>query len=230
MTSPACKLSFCQPHFLPSQHQCKAPLPASMVDRIAPSCPLCNEVVSYPPGGKLDPNEAVERHILSGTCTGMEGGEARKKAELKRRKEKGEVCFRRGCNKVLVVPMNCEACRRSFCPSHRTASSHSCGVTPNTSGTSTPQPQSRPSGNAKTAGSRLLQSLPSVAKPTAKPTTTGKLPSSSAPAHKPNPIAAVQAASPQLEARAAAAAAAMKRAGQDVKVPFVKTKQEKCVG
>ena len=76
-----------------------------MVDRIAPQCPLCNEVVPTSAGG---PNEAVERHIMGGTCIGLEGGEARRKAELKRRKEKGEVCFRRGCTKVLVVPMKCE--------------------------------------------------------------------------------------------------------------------------
>ena len=75
-----------------------------MVDRIAPQCPLCNEVVPTTSGG---PNEAVERHISSGTCIGLEGGEAKRKAELKARKERGEVCFRRGCSKTLVVQMKC---------------------------------------------------------------------------------------------------------------------------
>ena len=70
---PACRQSFCQPHFLPSQHACSAPLPAGMVDRIAPQCPLCNEIV--PTTASRDPNEAVERHLLSETCTGLPGGE-----------------------------------------------------------------------------------------------------------------------------------------------------------
>ena len=55
-----------------------------------------------------DPNEAVEKHLNTGTCTGLEGGEAKRKAELRARKEKGEVCYRKGCSKVLVVPMRCE--------------------------------------------------------------------------------------------------------------------------
>jgi len=102
---PACKATFCQPHFLPSQHQCQAPLPPSMVDRIAPTCPMCNEVVPTTNGG---PNEAVERHILAGVCPSFEGGEQRRKAELRRKKERGEVCFRKGCVKALIVPMKCE--------------------------------------------------------------------------------------------------------------------------
>lgn len=102
---PACHQTYCQPHFLPSVHDCKAPLPPSMVDRIAPQCPLCNNVVNTVPG--KGPNEAVERHILSGTCVGFEGGEARRREELKRRKERGEMCWKKGCQKLLVVQMKC---------------------------------------------------------------------------------------------------------------------------
>jgi hypothetical protein len=76
-----------------------------MVDRIAPQCPLCNNVVNTVPG--KGPNEAVERHILSGTCVGFEGGEARRREELKRRKERGEMCWKKGCQKLLVVQMKC---------------------------------------------------------------------------------------------------------------------------
>ena len=76
-----------------------------MVDRIAPQCPLCDEVV---PSKGQDPNEAVERHIAGGTCVGLEGGDARRKAELRRRKDRGEVCWRKGCVKTIVVQMRCE--------------------------------------------------------------------------------------------------------------------------
>ncbi len=78
-----------------------------MVNRIAPQCPLCDEVVR---SEGRDPNEAVERHILGGTCTGLEGGEARRKEEVRRKKEKGEICWRKGCPKALVVPMRCDVC------------------------------------------------------------------------------------------------------------------------
>ncbi len=77
-----------------------------MIDRIAPKCPLCDEVVRSV--GRGDPNEAVERHILGGTCIGLEGGEARRREELKKRKERGEICWRKGCSKTLVVPMRCD--------------------------------------------------------------------------------------------------------------------------
>ena len=76
-----------------------------MVDRIAPQCPLCDEVVQ---SHGRDPNEAVERHIMGGTCMGLEGGEAKRKQDLKRRKEKGEVCWRKGCAKGIVVTMRCD--------------------------------------------------------------------------------------------------------------------------
>lgn len=206
---PACHRPFCQPHFLPSVHQCSAPLPPSMVDRIAPQCPMCREVVPYPPGGRLDPNEAVERHISAG-CTSMEGGEARRKALLRQKKARGQVCWRRGCSKGLIVEMRCERCRHAFCPSHRHESEHDCK--PDAAAAAA---AGRPA--AKTANSRLLG-------------LAGR--NNSTPA-KPLPPAVKTQAQTQpvepLDARAAAAAAAMKRAGQNVKVPFVKTKAEKYV-
>lgn len=79
-----------------------------MVDRIAPQCPLCNEVV--PTASSRDPNESVERHILDGICVGLPGGEERKKAEVRAKKERGEVCWRKGCVKGLIVQMKCEVC------------------------------------------------------------------------------------------------------------------------
>jgi len=197
-----------------------------MVDRIAPQCPMCDQVVSYPPGGRMDPNEAVEAHILSGTCTGMEGGEARKKAELRMKKETGKICYRRGCSKVIVVPMKCTECSRVFCPTHRHKSDHSCTPTPAASGANTPSGRQ---GAASAAGGKAAMSRFLSSNSSSAPASSSSS-SRTATKPRPSPVAAVQAATPQLEARAAAAAAAMKRAGQDVKdvkVPFVKSKTEK---
>nr|XP_019013648.1 uncharacterized protein I206_01719 [Kwoniella pini CBS 10737]OCF52429.1 hypothetical protein I206_01719 [Kwoniella pini CBS 10737] len=225
---PACKLSFCQPHFLPSQHSCSAPLPSSMIDRIAPQCPMCNEIVKYTSSSTLDPNMAVESHILSGICTGFKGGEERKKQELKKKKLNGEVCYKANCNKMLVVKMKCDQCNHFFCPTHRHSSSHTCSpnATPSSSSTNLNQ-STRPAGKA--ALSRLLP--PSMTPPIAS---SSKLPQSSAkPAISPaikvtsQPTPVESNTSRPLDAKAAAATAALRRAGQDVKVPFVKTKVEK---
>ncbi|WWC60970.1 uncharacterized protein I303_103547 [Kwoniella dejecticola CBS 10117] len=238
---PACKLSFCQPHFLPSQHSCTAPLPPSMVDRIAPQCPMCNEIVKYTSSATLDPNIAVETHILSGTCTGFKGGEERKKQELRRKKLNGEICYKANCSKMLVVKMECEQCNHFFCPTHRHSSSHTCSpnATPSSSSSNLPQAQAQVRPAGKSALSRLLP--PSMTPPTAAASasaSSSKLPSNTpAPAVKvvsqpplvdssPSTRASTSTSKP-LDAKAAAAAAALKRAGQDVKVPFVKSKTEK---
>ncbi|KIR80040.1 hypothetical protein I306_03004 [Cryptococcus gattii EJB2] len=231
---PACHLAFCQPHFLPSQHSCTAPLPASMVDRIAPTCPMCNEIVPYPKS--MDPNEAVERHIMSGTCVGLQGGEERKKAEAKRRRDAGEVCWKKSCGKVLIVKMKCESCQHVFCPTHRHPTSHTCSnQTPSPSSSSSrlgnPQasPTSRPAGKA--ALSRLLP--PSMQPPASAGVSTSMAPvkvnsvSSSLSGSKSLAASSEGNAPSNLDAKAAAAGAALKRAGQDVKVPFVKSSAEK---
>ncbi|KIY34317.1 hypothetical protein I305_03097 [Cryptococcus gattii E566] len=231
---PACHLAFCQPHFLPSQHSCTAPLPASMVDRIAPTCPMCNEIVPYPKS--MDPNEAVERHIMSGTCVGLQGGEERKKAEAKRRRDAGEVCWKKSCGKVLIVKMKCESCQHVFCPTHRHPTSHTCSnQTPSPSSSSSrlgnPQasPTSRPAGKA--ALCRLLP--PSMQPPASAGVSTSMAPvkvnsvSSSLSGSKPLAASSEGNAPSNLDAKAAAAGAALKRAGQDVKVPFVKSSAEK---
>ena len=187
---------------------------------------MCNSTVPTIPN---DPNAAVERHILSGTCAGMPGGEERKRAELKRKKEAGEVCWRKGCNKTLVVPMKCDQCSHLFCPTHRHTTSHTCSPnpTPFTSRNGTPKPLiSKPAG--KSAMSRLLASATASTSSSSNPPSSqpSSAPLAQAPpASIPNSAQPVKAA--QADPRSAAATAALKRAGQDVKVPFVKTKTEK---
>lgn len=205
----------------------------------------------------MDPNEAVERHILSGTCVGLQGGEERKKAEAKRRRDAGEVCWKKSCGKVLVVKMKCEvshkslllrwcyvantstqSCQHVYCPTHRRPTTHTCSnQTPSPSSSSsrlgTPQTQatSRPAGKA--ALSRLL---PPSMQPPASTGASRPVPPVKANSSNPNssaskPLAASSEGNlgSNLDAKAAAAAAALKRAGQDVKVPFVKSSAEKWV-
>lgn len=216
---------------------------------------MCNEIVPYPKS--MDPNEAVERHILSGTCVGLQGGEERKKAEAKRKRDAGEVCWKKSCGKVLVVKMKCEvshnplllrwcyvantstqSCQHVYCPTHRRPTTHTCSnQTPSPSSSSsrlgTPQTQatSRPAGKA--ALSRLL---PPSMQPPASTGASRPVPPVKANSSNPNssaskPLAASSEGNlgSNLDAKAAAAAAALKRAGQDVKVPFVKSSAEKWV-
>ncbi|OCF44151.1 hypothetical protein I317_01943 [Kwoniella heveanensis CBS 569] len=191
---PACHLSFCQPHFLPSQHQCTEPLPSSMVDRIAPKCPMCDEIVPYPKS--MDPNEAVEKHILSGTCTGFEGGEERKKAEIKRKRDNGEICWKKTCGKKLVVKMKCEQCQHLFCPTHRHFTSHTCDPSTSASASASssssrtatplPPPVTKPAGKA--ALSRLIPQ--SMQPPKATPTASSSSTAAANPAQQQPPIKA----------------------------------------
>jgi hypothetical protein len=205
-----------------------------MQDRIAPQCPLCHSVVTSVANG--DPNEAVERHINGGTCTGIEGGEARRKEVLRQKKDKGEVCWRKGCAKTLVVKIKCDvsqlgmgakhsreketdvqSCNHLFCPTHRTTTAHSCSNTPSSSRGSTPQPPTRSNPAASTSKNPLSR-LTSKASPSSHPpTAVGNAPPS-------NPSQPISAA---LDAKSAAASAALRRAGQGLQAPLVKHKIDK---
>ncbi|CAD6569238.1 MAG: hypothetical protein TREMPRED_005131 [Tremellales sp. Tagirdzhanova-0007] len=178
---------------------------------------------------------------MSGSCVGLEGGLARRKEELRKRKESGLVCWRNGCVKMIIVPMRCETCGHVFCPTHRHSASHSCNATPSSSRGSTPQPSAQPSRPAgRAAMSRLLP--PSMQVSSSKSITATKpiitTRPTPLPAISPRPVPASPQSVPSssqpipvstspFDARAAAASAALKRAGQDVKVPFVKSKTDK---
>ena len=132
-----------------------------------------------------------------------------------------------------------QSCNHSFCPPHRHTTSHNC--TPTSSRTSTPIPSTSTSSNtdaasaSKSAMSRLL------AKKASTPSST----STSKPSRPVAPTAKVASAShtstsaegqsdqveKPLDARAAAVAAAMRRAGDkakgSVQAPIAKHKTDK---
>ncbi len=54
----------------------------------------------------------MERHIGSGKCGVAED----KKMEMRRRREGGEVCWRRGCGKVLIAKIRCQVSADSSTP------------------------------------------------------------------------------------------------------------------
>lgn len=129
-----CNLAFCSSHHVttfsplasPSRpgHVCSQSPPPHALDRTTPLCPLCSLPVSIPlrpDGTQEDPNGPMERHIAN-ACKGVDG----KKEEMKRRRENGEICWRRGCGKGLVVKIRCDACNHQFCPTHRYPKDHSC--------------------------------------------------------------------------------------------------------
>jgi hypothetical protein len=78
--------------------------PAHVLNRIAPICPICNVPQSTNPGE--DPNIVMNRHIQH-ECQGAKTRRDEMR-ELKVRKEKGEVCWKKNCSKVLVVKIKCD--------------------------------------------------------------------------------------------------------------------------
>lgn len=111
-----CSLPYCAEHYLPSSHSCEK-YDETKYNRIAPSCkpyffvqsrasvlnsrhsnkgPLCNDVVSIPPGE--DPNIRMERHFTT-DCTVMTG---KPKAKSK------PTCANPKCHKILISPILCD--------------------------------------------------------------------------------------------------------------------------
>ncbi|OSD07268.1 hypothetical protein PYCCODRAFT_1358818 [Trametes coccinea BRFM310] len=109
-----CAHAFCRDHFLPADHQCDK-FDAAKLDRVAPSCPLCNTPVAIPPG--QDPNVRMEQHITT-QCTVMTGKSAKAKS--------APTCARPKCGKVLFSPIRCDSCKQQYCPQHRFPKDHSC--------------------------------------------------------------------------------------------------------
>ncbi|KAI3607698.1 sec14 cytosolic factor [Moniliophthora roreri] len=132
-----CQESFCQEHFKVEDHSCPK-YDASKHNRVAPSCPFCNNPVAIPPG--QDPNVRMEQHFEK-ECPVMLGKTVKKSTP---------VCERGKCGKVLYAPIRCDKCRKQFCPAHRFPGDHTC----NASATSSSSTGTRP--GAPTAASKLL--------------------------------------------------------------------------
>lgn len=111
-----CKQPYCSSHFPATTHSCPDMPPAHVLNRIAPICPMCNIPQSTNPGE--DPNIVMNRHIQR-ECQG-----ARTKRdeirELKARKDKGEICWKKNCTKVLVVKIKCDVSKSWNIPEHQT--------------------------------------------------------------------------------------------------------------
>ncbi|KAI0823928.1 hypothetical protein BC628DRAFT_1323586 [Trametes gibbosa] len=109
-----CTHAFCGDHFLPTAHHCDK-YDAAKLDRVAPSCPLCNTPVAIPPG--QDPNIRMELHINT-QCSVMTGRPNKPKST--------PTCARPKCKKVLFAPIQCASCKQQYCPQHRFPQDHSC--------------------------------------------------------------------------------------------------------
>ncbi|KAI0087861.1 hypothetical protein BDY19DRAFT_953556 [Irpex rosettiformis] len=149
-----CEQQFCGEHFLPQAHKCEK-YDQSKYDRVAPSCPLCNEPVSIPPG--QDPNLGMERHF-STECSVMTG---------KIKKSSVPRCAKAKCGKLLFSPIQCAGCKQQYCPSHRFPKDHTCAslTNANTTGSGSRPKQSAAAGAAALAA--LKRAVPSAKPPSA---------------------------------------------------------------
>ena len=139
--------SYCVDHFKPDQHRCSAASTSRRSDDyFVPLCPICHE----PPVGwrrDEDANIAMERHLSAPagskyacSAIGSDGLlSARSKlsedqasgrgsgASTPTKRVKGEKeCRYRKCTKIMLVPITCQQCQQSFCPSHRATQQHEC--------------------------------------------------------------------------------------------------------
>jgi len=117
-----CSLPFCAEHFKVDAHKCSQ-YDESKHDRVAPSCPMCNEPVAIPPG--QDPNIRMERHMDT-ECSVLTG---------RRQKKSAPTCARAKCGKVLFAPISCSKCNQQYCPAHRFPADHLCASTSTTTPT-----------------------------------------------------------------------------------------------
>ncbi|KAL4069952.1 hypothetical protein V8B97DRAFT_1967163 [Scleroderma yunnanense] len=109
-----CSESFCAEHFTVTAHKCPK-YDESKHNRVAPSCPLCNNPVAIPPG--QDPNIRMETHI-STECSVTTGKSDKAKST--------PTCARGKCGKVLFAPISCDTCHKQYCPLHRFPKDHGC--------------------------------------------------------------------------------------------------------
>ncbi|KZP33701.1 hypothetical protein FIBSPDRAFT_721134 [Athelia psychrophila] len=167
-----CTQPFCAEHFKVEAHRCPQ-YDESKHDRIAPSCPMCNEPVAIPPG--QDPNVRMERHMDT-ECSVMTG---------KRQKKSAPVCARGKCGKVLFAPISCSNCKQQFCPAHRFPADHACAPATPTASASKPAAQhiADASAKASAAGASAAQAVKRkwAAMPTPAAAGSAKLNASSAP-------------------------------------------------
>ncbi|KIM89220.1 hypothetical protein PILCRDRAFT_84955 [Piloderma croceum F 1598] len=177
-----CTQSFCGDHFKVEAHKCPK-YDESKHNRVAPSCPLCNNPVAIPLN--QDPNIRMEQHINT-ECSVMTG---------KRQTKSGPVCARAKCGKVLFAPINCKNCNQQFCPSHRFPADHSCtsaATTTATHSSSASKPASQHisefSSKASATSSQTLEAVrrkwaatptPSSSRPKPAPAASPSIPSNS---------------------------------------------------
>ncbi|KAL1926190.1 hypothetical protein VTP01DRAFT_6055 [Rhizomucor pusillus] len=126
-----CKKIFCQEHFKLEDHKCPSLNDPNLDVRI-PTCPICEKPVPGP--RNEDPNIRVNRHIQN-NCVDA--------------KKPSNICDQRGCKAKLLVPMQCQDCRQSFCIKHRLPVDHQCTKKSAATSSSNARPQQS---SSKTTG------------------------------------------------------------------------------
>ncbi|XP_047127137.1 AN1-type zinc finger protein 2A isoform X1 [Hydra vulgaris] len=104
-----CKKTFCKEHAHYDNHVCPT---ATLKDRRAPTCPLCNKIVSILPHESID--QKVNDHIEN-DC----------KSDLAKH-TRSQRCIAKGCKNRELVPVLCSLCKQIVCLRHRHESNHNC--------------------------------------------------------------------------------------------------------
>ncbi|KAG0139336.1 hypothetical protein CROQUDRAFT_666672 [Cronartium quercuum f. sp. fusiforme G11] len=124
-----CSNLYCSDHFKPSvrasehTHQCLA-YDESLIDARVPSCPLCGDPISIPPN--TDPNIPMDSHLTNSCRLLDRSGLMRTREASPARPSASRACARARCPNKMLVPILCNVCNQSYCPSHRLGPDHAC--------------------------------------------------------------------------------------------------------
>ncbi|EDV29400.1 uncharacterized protein TRIADDRAFT_51674 [Trichoplax adhaerens] len=110
-----CHKIFCLNHRSHVAHQCKAFADKDV--KIA-TCPLCDKLIRRDP--KLNLNDQVERHIMSG-CKDNVASEG---------SSKSNKCSMKQCRTHELIPFKCLRCHHDYCARHRHMEDHHCHTIP----------------------------------------------------------------------------------------------------
>ena len=137
-----CAKSHCSAHRTPHAHACEK-YDFGQDDVRAATCPLCNEVLpisdllrTNAKSADIDINAAMQLHIDGGKCSSF----AEANGGVKPSKRSPNQCPYPPCKTRMAVPMLCERCKLSHCPSHREPKKHNCKMLSDNSRSSTPLP------------------------------------------------------------------------------------------
>ncbi|KAL9657516.1 hypothetical protein ABK040_016781 [Willaertia magna] len=111
-----CHKTFCLQHRTCESHHCPN---QNIGDVQVPICPICNTILPFK-NSRKDPNETVERHLMSGECNSKTSSSS----TAPTKKKLTTTCAFNGCDHKALI--KCKQCRLNFCVDHRLDFEHDC--------------------------------------------------------------------------------------------------------